>query len=140
MFKMPGSGKDHGKAQPVAGFYGVFIVDRAAGLNNGLNAGGGGGLYHIGEGEEGVGGEYPCGQAVCPGAAFFRSYFSSSRFSGSRLYRGRAALQGLLCGPDAVRLASAYTRGGKALDDHYGVRLHESHGPQAEDKVRDILR
>ena len=54
MLEMPQPRKDHGYAVSVAGFNGKLIVDGAAGLDNGPDAGCCRGFNHIGEGEKGV--------------------------------------------------------------------------------------
>ncbi len=56
MPEMADSGKDHGEAEFVGGGDYLFVVDGAAGLDDGGCAGGGYGFKAIGEGEKGVGG------------------------------------------------------------------------------------
>jgi hypothetical protein len=68
MPEMSGPGKNHGKAQGIAGFDGVLVPYGTSGLYDGFDAPGGGGFDYIGEGEEGVRGEDPCAFAVSQGA------------------------------------------------------------------------
>jgi len=53
MPEMADSGKDHGEAEFVGGGDYLFVVDGAAGLDDGGCAGGGYGFKAIGEGEKG---------------------------------------------------------------------------------------
>ena len=57
---MPDAGEDHGDAEAVGGGDHFFVLDRAAGLDDGGCAGCGNGFKAVGEREEGVGGGDAC--------------------------------------------------------------------------------
>lgn len=54
--KVAGAGQDHGEAEAVGGFDGVFVADGAAGLGYGHHSALGGHFDAVGEREVGVGG------------------------------------------------------------------------------------
>src|SRR4051812_23829160 len=64
VFEVAAGGEDHGDAVLVGGGDGFFVADTAAGLNDGGDAGRGGSVNRVREGEEGVGGENRALRAV----------------------------------------------------------------------------
>lgn len=54
--EVAGAGEDHGEAEAVGGFDGVFVADGASGLGYGCDSSLGGEFDAVGEWEVGVGG------------------------------------------------------------------------------------